>query len=105
VATDYNKPRISTPKEKIPNARKIASRIADLIRNGTDPTAVYENWFEIACALISEFGESGRTLYHMVSQNYPDYDPDKADRQFDAALKKDGYSYHIGTFFHLTNGK
>lgn len=41
----------------------------------------------------------------MVSQNYPDYDPDKADRQFDAALKKDGYSYHIGTFFHLTNGK
>ena len=105
TAADHNKPRISTPKEKIPNARKIASRIADLIRNGTDPTAVYENWFEIACALISEFGESGRTLYHMVSQNYPDYNPDKADRQFEAALKKDGYSYHIGTFFHLTNGK
>lgn len=54
TAADHNKPRISTPKEKIPNARKIASRIADLIRNGTDPTAVYENWFEIACALIRD---------------------------------------------------
>lgn len=105
ATTDRNKPRLPTPKEKIRNARKIASRIADLIKNGTAPTAVYENWFELACALIGEFGESARTLYHMVSQNYPGYDPDKADRQFDAALKKNGYSYRIGTFFHHTNGK
>lgn len=105
TAAGRNKPRLPTPKEKIRNARKVASRIADLIKKGTDPTAVYANWFKLACALISEFGESARTLYHMVSQNYPGYDPDKADRQFDAALKKDGYSYHIGTFFHHTKEK
>lgn len=39
AAVDRNKPRLTTPKEKIWNARKIASQIANLIKKGTDPTA------------------------------------------------------------------
>lgn len=88
-----------TPEERADTAIEIVRMIAVICREQIDITGSYQSWFEICCALANEFGESGRDMFHTVSQYGCTYDYDVADRKFDEALSH-GYKYSIGTFFH-----
>jgi hypothetical protein len=73
--------------------------INDIISNGTDITVNYKQWYEIGCALANEFGEGGRTDFHLLSRNYPGYKRPECDRQFDNCIKHKG-RYTIATLFY-----
>lgn len=75
---------------------KIISRIST---SSIDITENYEQWFQIGCSLANEFGEEGRELFQLVSQNYLTYNMQVTDTLFNQCLVK-SYSYTIGTFFH-----
>ena len=66
-----------------------------------DITSTYEDWLRIGFAFAHEFGEAGRSLFHRISQFYPDYDSSQCDHQFDSCLKSKREGVTIGTFFHL----
>jgi hypothetical protein len=71
-----------------------------IVETGTDITQGYKNWFEIGCSLASEFGESGRSYYHQLSQHHHEYKPTETDRQFNHCLRhRNGYT--INTIYHL----
>lgn len=74
--------------------------IRQLETNRTDITASYEHWVKIGFALADEFGESGRHYFHRISQFYPQYSRDEADKQFDNCLRAHSGAVRIGTFFH-----
>ncbi|MDH6357617.1 BT4734/BF3469 family protein [Parabacteroides sp. PF5-9] len=78
-------------------AKEVTGIISVIETKGIDITGDYHQWWEIGCALANEFGESGRGMFHSISQ-FGDYDPDITDDKFDEALK--GYDFSIGTFFH-----
>jgi hypothetical protein len=64
-----------------------------------DITENYNQWLQIGCAFANEFGEEGRDIFHLVSQNHPKYHLGECDRFFTNCLERK-YSYGIGTFFH-----
>lgn len=79
---------------------KVMKIISQINLKGIDITEDYHDWFQIACALANEFGEGGRDMFSLVSQNNPGYHPDKADNMFSECLQRN-YPITIGTFFHL----
>lgn len=79
---------------------KVMKIIAQINLKGIDITEDYQDWFQIACALANEFGEGGRDMFSLVSQNNPGYHPDIADNMFSECLQR-SYPITIGTFFHL----
>lgn len=79
--------------------RKVMEIINKIQKTSIDITEKYEQWFQIGCALANEFGEEGREMFDLVSQNHPKYHPDVVDSKFSDCLNSP-YSYYIGTFFH-----
>ena len=80
---------------------KIFHGVLDRIREShTDITGDYGQWFEILCAVASTFGEDGREYAHTISSAAACYDPEETDAQFTMCLKRGGYDYTLGTFFH-----
>lgn len=97
-----------SPKKEIKTSYKNTSNntearvmkiISEINSKGIDITENYEQWFQVACSLANEFGESGRDMFILVSQNHPKYHPEVADTMFDKCLEN-SYGYNIGTFFH-----
>lgn len=86
-------------KEKT-TLNKVISVVTRLNNSSIDITDSYEEWFQIGCAFANEFGEEGRDIFHLVSQNSPKYHWGVCDRLFTTCIEK-RYSYGIGTFFHL----
>ena len=78
---------------------KVMQIISKINETGTDITLNYEQWFQIACALANEFGEEGRNMFHLVSQNNPEYRFEESDNKFNQCLQN-SYGYNIGTFFY-----
>lgn len=78
---------------------RVMKIISEINSKGIDITENYEQWFQVACSLANEFGESGRDMFILVSQNHPKYHPEVADSMFDKCLEN-SYGYNIGTFFH-----
>lgn len=66
-----------------------------------DITANYSDWVNIGFALATEFGETGRSLFHRISRFYLKYEYKDCDKQFDHCLKSQGHGVTIKTFFHL----
>ena len=61
----------------------------------------YHDWLHCSFALASQFGEGGRSYFHLVSSMSSKYDERKADRQYNVALKRNQEGISIGTFFFL----
>lgn len=78
---------------------KVMRIIGKAINSGIDMTEKYEQWFQIGCALSNEFGEEGREMFHLVSENHPKYSFESCDEKFTNFIEEN-YSYTIGTFFH-----
>ena len=80
---------------------EVESILYQLESSQTDITSNYADWRNIGFAFADEFGESGRELFHRVSQIYPDYKSTECDKQFDACLKAKGHGITLKTFFYL----
>ena len=88
-----------SPKADITEIR--VKRLIDIIQsNHIDITDAYFDWFAVGRALASEFGESGRNLYHIVSQQSIKYIHAQCDKQFDKCLTSCKRT-SISTFFWL----
>jgi hypothetical protein len=64
----------------------LGKAINEIISKGLDITGSYKNWYEIGCAVVNEYGERGRDIFHNLSQNYPEYRQSDCDKQFDKCL-------------------
>lgn len=79
---------------------QIGRIVSEIGANGIDITEPYDRWFNIALALVSEFGESGRQYYHIISGVSHKYNPGKTDQKYDSAIRKSNGEVTIGTLFH-----
>ena len=73
--------------------------------NSIDITGDRKQWFSIGCALASEYGEEGRSIYHEFSKHYKNmryhYTREETDALFDSCLQSyTKYHYTIATFYY-----
>ena len=64
----------------------------------------YFDWVRIGLCFADEFGESGRSYFHQVSQFYSKYKEKRCDKQYDYSLKhkaSGGKRTNISTFYYL----
>jgi len=73
--------------------------IEDIETNKVDVTSAYSDWVNIGFAFADEFGETGRNLFHRVSQFHPEYSTKECDKQFDNCMKARGQGVSLKTFF------
>lgn len=57
--------------------------------DGKDITSSYEDWLTIAMGLTYSLGEAGRSLFHLLSKNYPDYNESETNEKYDGLLERD----------------
>jgi len=79
----------------------VENLIKTIENRGVDLTVGYENWRNIAFALASEFGESGRWYFHSLSRFNSDYNSSECDRQYSNCLKSGGNGITIATLFWM----
>ncbi|ADB39295.1 P-loop ATPase and inactivated derivatives-like protein [Spirosoma linguale DSM 74] len=65
-----------------------------------DLTAAYEDWFRIGWALISQYGDAARPIFHEVSQYHSSYDPNNCDKKFNYLVATRPHSIKIATFYY-----
>lgn len=92
--------QVSQKKDINKNYNKVFSMISKLNAHNIDITKEYNDWFSIAVSLSNEFGEKGRSLFHLVSKINILYNENRTDNLFSECLKT-SYKYTLGTFFHL----
>ncbi len=71
-----------------------------LTEHHIDITSPYPEWRDLGFALANGLGESGRELFHRLSQPNPEYDREKCDRKYTNFVKTNDGRIQIGTFFH-----
>jgi len=78
-----------------------ASQLANMIcEKGIDLAPDYQKYRDIGFALADEFGEKGRSLFHLICSTSPKYQEKDTDRQYSACINSKGTGISIGTFFH-----
>jgi hypothetical protein len=92
--------------ETLSLAQRIVKQVVEMeIILGDDSDDSYDDWRDIAFALVDEFGESGRLLFHKISAVSSKYDQANCDKQYTKCLnsksKEFGKNITIATFFHF----
>ena len=72
-----------------------------ILRQKTDITAIREDWVQICSVVVNNFGEAGRQIFHAFSQYHPKYSIKETDKLYDDLLKRERYSYSVGTLVHI----
>ena len=80
---------------------KVMAYCKEIEAKGVDITAGYANWQQVGFSLAS-LGEAGRTPFHIVSRQNPDYNERETDWKFDN-LVANVERTTIGTFFYICN--
>ena len=80
---------------------QLASLVDAVKQSGADIAPTYNEYLQLAFALASDCGESGRSVFHELCCLSPKYRQADADRLFDAALRNGRGEVHLGTVFHL----
>ena len=61
----------------------------------------YNEYIKLAFALASEFGELGRDYFHSLCSSSNKYDYQKADKDYDKALKRDKTGVTIASVYYI----
>lgn len=69
------------------NCSIIKRLIAQVTEREIDITEGYNNWFALGCCIAANFGESGRVLFHDLSQYHRTYSYDKCNYKYDDCKK------------------
>lgn len=82
---------------------ELTSIVRSVIEKGIDLAPDYLSYLQLAFALSSHLGESGRQHFHTLCQLNSKYSHDQADRQYTYCLKspKTSKGIGIGTFYHM----
>ncbi len=99
----YLKKKVKAAPAPVPfihTGRDIEFVIGQIERDRIDLTSAYGEWIAIGFALVSEYGENGRNLFHRISQFNPDYDPAECDRVFNYLHRYGARQITIGTFYY-----
>lgn len=91
-----------TSQGKTGTDEAVARLVEEICRLGIDITGQNKDWFNLAAALASEFGENGREYFHAISQFYQNgkhhYSPDETEKMYSNGMKYRS-RYSIRTFF------
>ena len=99
VKKNYPKNHFTTNNSEI--TKNKVERCLNIIQDKKiDITGNYETWFSIGCAIVNEFGESGREYFHILSSISEKYEHSKTDKDYSCWSKKK-HSYSIATFFYF----
>lgn len=90
----------SPPSEPDRTANRVRQLVDTIERTDTDITDSYEEWYAIGRALAAEFGEGGRTWYHIISAQSSKYRPKECDQQYNKCLRTCSRTI-IGTLFGI----
>lgn len=69
-------------------------------RRALDLTGSYDEWFKMGFALVAEYGESGRSYFHRLSQYHPKYKYEACDRTYSYLLRYGARQITIKTFYY-----
>lgn len=90
------------PEQPISSNYDDIERIVEKIEvSRTDITGDYAQWRNIGFALADALSESGRHLFHRISQFYSRYKIEECDAQYDKCVNANGQGITIRTFFYL----
>ncbi|MDL2290342.1 PriCT-2 domain-containing protein [Paludibacteraceae bacterium OttesenSCG-928-F17] len=81
------------------NDDRLKVLIQKVAEAGIDICPSYDEWFAVGCALSNSYGEQGREYFHLISRNYPNYDPKECDNQYSNILKQNKQGYTENTIF------
>lgn len=103
-------PQPYTDENKSQTKGKVLRIIAELKKRGIDITVKdsddeandYDRWFRVGCALATEFGDEGRSMFHDASSINAGYSYDEADRKYNDCMRTRG-QIGIGTFIYYAN--
>tara|TARA_R110002072_G_scaffold199405_2_gene357007 strand:- start:10684 stop:12501 length:1818 start_codon:yes stop_codon:yes gene_type:complete len=90
-----------SPQPVTDSYSEVEKIIKNIEANDIDIAPNYNDWINIGFAFADEFGETGRTLFHRVSQYYTGYNTKECDKQFDNCLKSKGQGVSLKSFFFL----
>ncbi|MDD2635950.1 MAG: VapE family protein [Bacteroidales bacterium] len=98
----YLNKKSETFKIKVPmNIENDIEKLISIIEEKRiDITNDYDTWLKIGFSIESEFGESGRSYYHSVSQFSENYNYEKCNEQYDKCVKNNSSGITIKTLFH-----
>jgi len=97
-----NKPIDKTTYSNFDSSEKDFDKLIGVIETTRlDITQGYENWRNIAFALIDCFGENGRDYFHRISRFHNEYAIDNCNKCFDRFLKSNGTGITIKSLFWL----
>lgn len=83
------------------NKTDILERLVVAIENGQYNIAPnYQEFLDIAFALVDELGEEGRSYFHRICRPSPKYKLDEADKQYDECLRSSQHKHSLGTIIH-----
>ena len=83
------------------NTSEVEKVIQNIEAMQVDIAPNYNDWINIGFAFADEFGESGRSFFHRVSQFYSAYNTKECDKQYNNCLKSKGQGVSLKTFFFL----
>ena len=99
---DWSGKRQETPRQDRPDTyTDIETVVRRIEERQVDITSTYDNWLHVGFAISEALGEAGRELFHRVSQFYPGYTREEADKQYSSCLGSHGHGVNIATFFQL----
>ncbi len=87
------------------NFGKVQSLVKKIQLTRTDLAPDYLTYLRVGLALATEFGESGRSLFHDACSVSPKYKYRDADKDFSSWLKAHNGKITINTFYYLCNCK
>jgi hypothetical protein len=97
---NYKTPISANNKEQ----QLIESLINEIKARKIDITEQYDNWIKIGFALSHSFGDGGRGYFHRISEIYPSYKYQEADKFYTGLLKKNNGTIKIGTLLFIAKG-
>ena len=75
--------------------------VSEIGANGINLAESYEDYFSVAMALATEFGEGGRYYFHTIASISDKYNQKEADRKYNNALQTGSGSITIATLLKL----
>ncbi len=89
---------------KAPDAIHCESNIEYVLQQiesmAADIAPGYYEWHRVGFAFVGEYGESGRSYFHRVSQFHSDYKPEECDRVYSQLMHYGSRQIHIATFYY-----
>ncbi len=80
---------------------QVGQVIHEVISSGRDIAPDYDSYVQLAFAIASGLGESGRDAFHSMCSLNDKYKFSQADKKYTSVLKVPNPRITIGTFFHM----